>query len=122
MQTDIKEQTINITLKQEDYSVEVVYQCFYWYGADFDVDISKSGDELGITLVSKSAAIDHASVISKIKRDLVDFKLREIVSKETQTIRELLIAKAFAFDDTHERDPETVVTDPVGYDPLATKP
>ena len=54
--------------------------------------------------------------IEKIKQDLLDFKLRDIINKETRIIRELLIAKAFAnYDD--EEDPTTDISDPVGFSP-----
>ena len=50
------------------------------------------------------------------KRDLIDFKLRDIVTKETQTIRELITAKAFAYFDLDD-NPATEISDPVGFNP-----
>ena len=53
----------------------------------------------------------------KLTRDLIDFNLRDIVTKETQNVRDLLIAKAFShgeFDEVQVGE----VSDPVGYMPL----
>lgn len=47
---------------------------------------------------------------------MIDFKLRDIVSKETKTIRELIIAKAFAYYE-EDQSPDTEISDPVGFNP-----
>ena len=51
--------------------------------------------------------------LQKLERDLIDFKLREIVVKETKNVRDLLIAKAFAHQDDLE-EPPGEIADPVG--------
>jgi hypothetical protein len=56
-------------------------------------------------------------LLTKIKRDLVDFKTRDIISAETRNIREILIAKAFANDDSFDEPPPDNVNDPLGFDP-----
>ena len=53
----------------------------------------------------------------KLTRDLIDFNLRDIVTKETQNVRDLLIAKAFSHGEFYEV-PVGEVSDPVGYTPL----
>jgi hypothetical protein len=50
----------------------------------------------------------------KLERDLVDFNLRDIVTKETQNVRDLLIAKAFSNGEFDELPPGDV-SDPVGF-------
>lgn len=55
-------------------------------------------------------------ICNKVKRDLLDFKLRDIVTKETKVVRELLVAKAFAYYGL-EDNPNSEVSDPVGFDP-----
>ncbi|RYE57212.1 MAG: His-Xaa-Ser system protein HxsD [Sphingobacteriales bacterium] len=96
-----------------------LYKCFYWYGGNFDVVISHPNtQQYQIELSPKFESPDFNETISKVKRDLIDFKLRNIVTKETQTIRELIVAKAFAnYDD--EENPSTELADPVGFDPLS---
>jgi len=109
-----------VTVEREIYNLDVLHKCFYWYGADFSIDISsKSETLLSITVLTKKnvgTQIDFVGLSEKIKRDVIDFKLRDIVTKETQNIRELLTAKAFAYYDQIE-DPITDVSDPVGFNP-----
>lgn len=101
------------------YNIDVLHKCFYWYGADFDVSISELNERLyQISLLSKNDVIDFKDTISKVKRDLVDFKLRDIVTKETRTVRDLIVAKAFAYYEDHN-NPTTELSDPVGFDPLS---
>jgi hypothetical protein len=52
--------------------------------------------------------------LQKLERDIIDFNLRDIVTKETQNIRDLLIAKAFSNGEFDELPPGEI-TDPVGY-------
>lgn len=66
-------------------------------------------------MIPKAQTTIDDQLISRIKQDLIDFRLREIVSRETATIRELLIAKAFAHYEDIE--PVTAISDPVGFDP-----
>lgn len=106
------------SLNQELYNEDVLYKCFYWYSADYSIEINKKNAEFLVFFASKSdTKIDHDTLVIKIKQDLIDFKLRDIVTKETKNIRELLTAKAFAHFQT-DQDPLTEISDPVGFDPL----
>ncbi len=108
-----------------EYPSEVLYKCFYWYGANFDVTIEPMGESCTqITLKHKHESLsddDIEKLISKIKRDIIDFKLRQIVTNETKTVRELLIAKAFAYYGLDD-NPLTNVSDPVGFNPSIVNP
>jgi His-Xaa-Ser system protein HxsD len=117
MKIDLNEDCIILEVDKEIYNLDTLHKCFYWYGASFDVDISNySSSSFQITLKPKDDTAKLEETVSKIKRDLIDFKLRDIVTKETQTIRELIIAKAFAY---YEEDdsPRSELTDPVGFNP-----
>jgi His-Xaa-Ser system protein HxsD len=108
---------LHFSLNEELYDEDVLFKCFYWYGADYNVEIDKKDTAFLVILTSKSEIkIDHNSLLIKIKQDLIDFKLRDIVTKETKNIRELLTAKAFAHFQTDE-NPVTEISDPVGFDP-----
>lgn len=107
---------LHFSLNEEIYSEDVVYKCFYWYGADFNIDINKTNSIFLISITSKLDPINHYELLVKIKQDLIDFKLRDIVTKETKNIRELLIAKAFAHFESDD-NPLTEISDPVGFDP-----
>lgn len=104
-------------LSNSIYCEDVLYKCFYWYGGEFDVNIATEGNNFKITLLSKlDIGNGHDALLKKIQQDLIDFKLRDIVSKETKNIRELLTAKAFAHFESGEF-PSTEVSDPVGFNP-----
>ena len=53
-------------------------------------------------------------LLQKLERDLIDFNLRDIVTKETKNIRDLLTAKAFSNGEFDEL-PIGELSDPVGF-------
>lgn len=111
--------SLKILIDSHLYNEAVVYKCFYWYGNDYEIDISIGKDdwfEVLITCGQREISEEKkARLISRIKKDLIDFKTRDIISKETQTVRELLIAKAFAQSDEFESQPPGDLSDPVGF-------
>lgn len=102
------------------YSIETIHKCFYWYTGDFEVDISiNHANQCNVTLLSKTETTsDFIILIDRIKQNLIDFKLREIVRQETQTIRELIVAKAFANYEMDVELPKGEISDPVGFNPI----
>lgn len=100
---------------------EVVFKCFYWYTGTYNIDIDRGSQSTLIVCISPRSgsfsAEDFPSLEQRIRQDLVDHRTRDIVSKETRTIRELLIAKAFAPIDNTDVDPPGSVSDPVGFSP-----
>jgi len=100
---------IEFELDLNIYSFEVIHKCFYWYCSDFVVEI-KNGDtgKAIIRLKPKTVFSDPKNLEDlkvKISDDLIDFKTRDTVSKETQNIRDLLIAKAFSHSDEFDQPP-----------------
>jgi His-Xaa-Ser system protein HxsD len=101
------------------YSKDSIFKCLYWYGNKYHTNVSFANsntykisikpitDEL---LDGKNAEL----LLQRIERDLIDFNLRDIVTKETQNIRDLLIAKAFSNGEFDELPPGEI-SDPVGF-------
>ena len=118
----LENDTLLITIPTMSYREEVLFKCFYWYTANYNVQINPlDGISTLVSLRSKNNAIEPLDgLIETIQRDLIDFKLRDIVTKETQSIRELIIAKAFAYAD-FTQNPASAVSDPVGFDPLLVR-
>jgi His-Xaa-Ser system protein HxsD len=116
--TLVNSETISVLVDQSIYNMDTLHKCFYWYGADFSIDFKNVETNVcQITLISKdNSPLDVESISKKIKTDLIDFKLRDIVTKETVNIRELLIAQAFANYELQE-DPTREISDPVGFEP-----
>src|SRR5262249_11400252 len=106
MEAKIVGSELMVHVEKAIYSEDVIHKCFYWYGGTFEVDVSTHDENLFlIRLKPKNGLVDLQAVIEKIRRDLIDFKLRDIVTKETKTIRELIVAKAFAYYEPHLDDP-----------------
>jgi His-Xaa-Ser system protein HxsD len=102
------------------YAKEAIFKCLYWYGDKFHVSVSLENDAVfRISLIPQGSGLAEATDLSlylqKLERDLVDFNLRDIVSKETRNVRDLLVAKAFSNGEFDELPPGDI-TDPVGYD------
>jgi His-Xaa-Ser system protein HxsD len=101
------------------YSKDSIFKCLYWYGDIYHTNVAiVNSNTYKISL--KPMSEDPLSVeqldrlLQKLERDLVDFNLRDIVTKETQNIRDLLIAKAFSSGEYDELPPGEL-SDPVGF-------
>ena len=114
-----KENKLILNIDKGLYSSDVLHKCFYWYGNRFIIDINVLNDKYFEIVLTKTESIEENwdLLTAKIKRDLVDFKLRDIVTKETQNVRDLIIAKAFAYYDIETENKITEVSDPVGFNP-----
>lgn len=101
------------------FSKDSIFKCLYWYGDKFHTNVSFADDKtykVSIKPIS-TAQLDEVELeklLLKLERDLVDFNLRDIVTKETQNIRDLLIAKAFSNGEFDELPPGEI-SDPVGF-------
>ena len=97
----IKDNEIVVFVDTSLFSKDAVFKCLYWYGDKFHTNVSFADSntyKVSITLNSNSnIKSDELELYQqKLERDLVDFQLRDIVTKETQNVRDLLIAKAFS--------------------------
>ncbi len=101
------------------YSKDSIFKCLYWYGDNYHTNVSfADSNTYKISLKAMSdnpLSEEHAEkLLQKLERDLVDFNLRDIVTKETKNIRDLLIAKAFSNGEFDELPPGEL-SDPVGF-------
>lgn len=106
---------LNVSL----YSKESIFKCMYWYGDKFRTNISFEDSETYRVAVKPISSTEYSNLeleelLVKLERDLIDYNLRDIVTKETQNIRDLLIAKAFSSGEFDELPPGEV-SDPVGF-------
>jgi His-Xaa-Ser system protein HxsD len=112
---------LEVVVETAQYSEVTLHKCFYWYTRDYRVTIQPAlAGQLRVQLVPKEGGIlDMPALQSQVHNDLLDFRLRELIAEETRPVRELLLAKAFA----HYAPPQpltAVISDPVGFHPLAT--
>lgn len=101
------------------YSKDSVFKCLYWYGDKYHTNISFA-DSNTFKISLKPMSDNHITkenaeqLLQKLERDLIDFNLRDIVTKETKNIRDLLVAKAFSNGEFDELPPGEL-SDPVGF-------
>ena len=92
------------------YSESCLLKCFYWYGNEFSIEISdidESTREVKVFPRHQLADTDLKQLRERIRNDLVDYRLQEIVNEETKNIRDLIVARAFASSDVYEDDPSS---------------
>ena len=111
---------VTFTIDGSLYCESVVFKCFYWYGNHYEVTIGRQdGNYFEVSLSPRDGTLSDTRfefLLSKVKTDLVDFKTREIVRQETETIRSIILAKAFAPGSSFENTPPGSISDPVGFD------
>ena len=124
-QNVIKDGEIQVFADVSLFSKDAVFKCLYWFGDKFHTSVSfADSNTYSISLRPLSStnigADEFELYLQKLERDLVDFQLRDTITKETQNIRELLVAKAFS-NGEYDEDPPGDVSDPLGFNPnLAT--
>ncbi|GGC50080.1 hypothetical protein GCM10011386_47940 [Parapedobacter defluvii] len=107
-----------LKVNRELYGEKVIHKCLYWWAARLSVDFDKDDTSFVITLSDPTESLNLKDVIASMKRDLIDFRTREIITDETKHIRAMLIAKAFANDDAFDENPPGGISDPTGFDPV----
>ena len=117
----IKDGEINVFVDASLFSTEVIFKCLYWYGEKFHTTVNLIDSQTFSILLKPLGIVgtnetELDSYLQKFERDLIDYRLRGIVTKETQNVRDLLVAKAFSNGEFDEEPPGDV-SDPVGFDP-----
>lgn len=121
-QNQIKDDEIIVFADTSLYSKDSVFKCLYWFGNKFHTNISVVENiEREFYKITLKPLVGHEiseenkiKTLQKLENDLVDFNLRDIVSKETKNIRDLLVAKAFSNGEFDEIPPGDF-SDPVGF-------
>ena len=118
-QNEIKDNEIIVFADTSLYSKDSIFKCHYWYGDKYHTNVSFADSNTYRVSVKPISTIqlsqqEQENLLLKLERDLVDFNLRDIVTKETQNVRDLLIAKAFSNGEFDELPPGDV-SDPVGF-------
>ena len=119
----IKDGEINVFVDASLFSTEVIFKCLYWYGERFHTTVTLIDSQTYAILLKPLATVttneaDLDIYLQKFERDLIDYRLRGIITKETQNVRDLLVAKAFSNGEFDE-EPPGEVTDPIGFNPNA---
>lgn len=119
LQNHIANDTIIVFADSSIYSKDALLKCLYWYGDKFHTNLRQENSStyvISLQLVNgETEKLDLDMYLQKLERDIIDYNLRDIVTKETMNIRDLLVAKAFANGEFDE-EPQGNISDPVGYD------
>lgn len=94
---------MKIEVDRSIYSDECISKCVYSMLAEFDVERKLSGGIEIIEIESKTGISDEI-MRSRFLSCLNDYKVRDVISKETHDIRVILYAKAFADDDDYNEN------------------
>ena len=118
-QNEIKNNEIIVFADTSLYSKDSIFKCLYWYGDKYHTNVSFADSNtyrvsVKPTTTNQLSQQEQENLLLKLERDIVDFNLRDIVTKETQNVRDLLIAKAFSNGEFDELPPGDV-SDPVGF-------
>lgn len=108
-------QNLKFELDSNIYSKESIVKCLYWYSNDYSIDIQLNDNLYYINLspLKELSESELRETTTKLNREFLDYNLRDIVKKETNTIRELIIAKAFSNGEFDE-EPKGDLMDPLG--------
>ncbi len=116
----VKDGEIIVFADTSIFSKEAILKCLYWFGDKFHTEFVMVENLYQITLkplANANVKKDELDLfLQKLERDIVDFQLRETISKETRNVRDLLVAKAFSNGEFDE-EPQGNVSDPVGFNP-----
>ena len=116
---EIKNDEIIVFADASLYSKDSIFKCLYWYGDKYHTNVSFADNNTYRVSVkplstNQLSQEEQQYLLLKLERDLVDYNLRDIVTKETQNVRDLLIAKAFSNGEFDELPPGDV-SDPLGF-------
>jgi His-Xaa-Ser system protein HxsD len=95
------------------FSTEAVLKACYWFSKDFAYNVSRTDHCISVSLTPKHASAPSENVHAEFVSMATDFTLREHVESRTSSVRELLLAKAFAESGVLEDSPEGVFGDKI---------
>lgn len=112
-------EAVEVELDAAVYRLDAVKKAAYRFGDRCYVTLDTQKPGLIRAVLVPKAAGDSAELIGEFKNEVLDQELREVVAKETEAVRNLLLAQAFS---------KTALLDPAGdtadfrADPLGIRP
>lgn len=87
---------MKIIVDKTIYSDTAISMCVYALSGKYQISRSADGQNEIIVIESLDSILDEKAVQIEFWQSLNDYKLRDLISKETHEIRTILYAKAFA--------------------------
>jgi His-Xaa-Ser system protein HxsD len=105
---------VTLSIDQNIYSQKAVMRASHWHTGELWISISRSdADHLAVSIKPKNDSVDIDRAIAEFQNSLLDAQLRVEIADETATVRDLIVAKAFAEGDILEDAPVNDWKDPV---------
>ena len=105
---------ITLLVDEAIYGRTAVLKSCYWFTDRCFIFIYRHDEKhLAIRLAAKSSSLGLDAVAGEFENALLDHQLRFEIARETATLRELIVAKAFAEGDVLEDPPVGDDRDPV---------
>jgi len=105
---------ITLLVDEAIYGRIAVLKSCYWFTDRCFIFIYRHDEKhLAIRLAAKSNSLGLDAVVGEFENALLDHQLRFEIARETATLRELIVAKAFAEGDVLEDPPVGDDRDPV---------
>lgn len=90
-------ETASVDFDAAVYRLEAIKKAAYRLGARCYCNIELVGTScVRVTITPKSSAEDLSSLVSELRNEALDQELREVVAKETEAIRNLIVLQAFS--------------------------
>lgn len=78
------------------YRMDAIKKAAYRMGARCSAVIELDGTNARVTLQPRPGISDHESLVADFQTEVLDQELREVVAKETEAIRNVILAQAFS--------------------------
>jgi len=91
---------LQFSVQSEVYSEAILFKSLYWLTSRAGFEVSKPAAETFLISVKPLGENfpneEREDILARIRTNLVDFKVRDMVNQETMLVRSMIIAKAFA--------------------------
>jgi His-Xaa-Ser system protein HxsD len=85
-----------VTIDPSVYSEQAIFRATYWLTDRHYIFLDREGERIRVELRAKAGSTsDLQEACAELCNALIDFRLRDIVAKETGAIREALVKQAF---------------------------
>lgn len=106
--------TATLRINAAVYCREAVLRALHWYTDRLVVSIASAGaDSISVSVRPRKPDGNLDRILADFENSLVDAQLRVEIGRETATVRELIVAKAFAEGDLLDDSPVGDWSDPV---------
>jgi His-Xaa-Ser system protein HxsD len=96
--SDAQGSVVRLTLDRSVYSLDAVKKAAYHFSDRFAVDISLAPDQIvcDLTYAQSLGESERAASVAEFRKELLDQDLRESIGRETEAVRNAVLAVAFS--------------------------